>query len=65
MSKKTLGKLMMELESILDQMIDQHELQSGDILNLVHGHLVSHRPDAFEQYIDDGSSPVFYYGPEK
>ena len=62
---KSIGKLMLELEVLLDQMIDEHELQAGDILNLVHGHLVSHRPDAFEQYIDDGTSPVFYYGPKK
>lgn len=56
-----LGDLLLELENILDQMIDGHDLQFGDILNLVHGHLQVHRPDAQEEYTD-GGSPVFYYG---
>ncbi|HEY5688560.1 MAG TPA: hypothetical protein VIS27_09680 [Yeosuana sp.] len=61
--KKTIGKLMLEMEVLLDEMIDQHELQCGDIMNLVYGHLVSHRPDAFEEYVDEGTVPKFYYGP--
>ena len=58
------GEILLDLEVLIDELVDGQELQWGDILNLVHGHLVVHRPDAQEQYVD-GDSPVFYYGPEK
>lgn len=60
---RKLGDILLDLEVILDEMVDSHELQVGDILNLVYGHLVIHRPDAKEVYVSDGSSPVFKYGP--
>lgn len=59
---RPLGKLLLEMEVLLDEMVDSHDLQWGDILNLIHGHLVIHRPDAQEKYLDD-SSPIMYYGP--
>lgn len=59
-----LGHDLLELEKILDRMMDKHDLQWGDILNLVRGHLEIHRPDAQEEYLD-GSHPVFYYGPKE
>ncbi len=59
---KPLGDTLLKLEKVLDKMVDVHGLQFGDILNLVKGHLEVHRPDAQEIY-EDGSSPVFYYGP--
>jgi hypothetical protein len=62
--KKTIGDTLLELETILDEMVDKHDLQVGDILNLVYGHLVVHRPDAFEEYVD-GGRPVMYYGPKE
>lgn len=62
---KPLGKLLLDLEKILLEMVDEHELQYGDILNLVYGYLEVHAPGAKEIYEDDGSSPEFYYGPRK
>jgi hypothetical protein len=62
-SSRKLGELLLDLEKVLDEMIDHHDLQWGDILSLVYGHLQVHRPDAQEQYVD-GGSPVFYYGPD-
>ena len=47
---------------LLDEMMDTHDLQWGDVLNLVHGHLEIHRPDAQEEY-EEGGNPVFRYGP--
>jgi hypothetical protein len=32
---------------------------------LVYSWLVIHRPGAKEVYVEDESSPVFYYGPRK
>ena len=61
---KKLGKVLLDLETVLDEMVDDHDLQWGDILNLVHGHLVVHRPDAQEEYVE-GGNPEFYYGPKR
>lgn len=57
-----MGELLLQLEELLDEAIDEHGLQWGDILALVHGHLQVHRPDAQEEYVE-GGSPKFYYGP--
>lgn len=61
---RPLGQTLLDLELILDEMVDTHELQWGDILNLIHGHLEIHSPQAQEEYVS-GGSPVFYYGPNK
>ena len=49
---------------LLDEVVDTHDLQWGDILSLVHSHLVVHRPDAQEEYVE-GGNPQFYYGPRR
>jgi hypothetical protein len=56
--------ILLELEVLLDEIVDDHGLEMGDILNLIRGHLEIHRPDCIEQYLD-GSVPVFYYGHKK
>jgi hypothetical protein len=61
---KPLGEHLLKLEEVLDQMIDEHELQWGDILGLVYTHLMVHRPDAREEYVE-GGHPEFYYGEKK
>lgn len=61
---KTLGDDLLDLEAVLDRIIEKHDIQWGDLLNLVHGHLQVHRPDAQEEYVD-GTHPIFYYGPKK
>lgn len=58
------GDVMLELEEIIDELIDDHEVQWGDVFYLVYGHLKIHRPDAQEQY-EEGGSPEFYYGPRR
>lgn len=58
---RPLGEILLDMETLLDEMIDEHQLQCGDILNLVHGHLQIHRQDAMEVYEEDDSSPVFSY----
>lgn len=64
MAKPKLGDTLLDLEKVLDELVDTHDCQWGDILNLVRGHLEIHRPDAQEEYLD-GTHPVFYYGPKE
>jgi hypothetical protein len=51
------------MEPLLLELID-HELQHGDILNLIRGYLEIHCPGAREEY-DEGGNPEFYYGPKR
>jgi len=59
---RPLGEILLDLEVVLDEMVDDHGLQWGDVLYNVYGHLRIHRPDAQEEY-EDGTHPEFYYGP--
>lgn len=61
---RPLGDITGELEPLLLEMVESHELQVGEILNLIYGYLRVHTPGAFEVY-EDNSNPVFYYGTEK
>lgn len=67
MKKKTklrpLGDILLDLESLTDEAIDSHGMQWGDLLHWLYGHLMIHRPDAREEYLD-GTHPEFNYGSE-
>lgn len=65
MNLRPLGQITGDLEPLLLEMADDHDMQWGEILNIIHGYLLVHCPDAQEQYTEDGSSPVFYYGPNE
>ena len=45
-------------------MVYEHQMQHGEVLNIVNGYLDIHCPEAKEQYTD-GTQPVFFYGPEE
>lgn len=62
--RRPLGDVTADMEPLLLEMVYNHDLQWGEILNLVRGYLEVHCPDAQEEY-DDGSRPVFYYGVDK
>lgn len=67
MKKKTLrplGHTLLDLEKILMEMCIDHDLQWGDVLNIVRGYMEVHLPGAQEQYTK-GGNPVFYYGPKR
>lgn len=59
---RPLGKNLLDMEKLLIEMVEDHDLQWGDILNLVYGYLKIHLPDAQEEYMN-GERPEFYYGP--
>lgn len=65
MKKKVrpLGEILLDLEPLIQEMTDVHDLQWGDVLNLIYGYLEVHCPASCEEYTT-GGSPVFYYGPE-
>lgn len=60
---RKMGDIMHDLEDLVTEMVEDHDLQFGEILNLVYGYLVVHRPDAQEVYEEDDTNPIFYYGP--
>jgi hypothetical protein len=51
----------LDLEPLLDELAEGHELQMGDILALVRSHLLIHNPDCVEEFLD-GSEPIYVYG---
>ena len=62
MKLRPLGQVTLDLEVILEEMVDSHELQMGEILAIVKAWVEIHRPDALEIY-EDGSNPFYFYGP--
>lgn len=61
---RALGDIMLDIEVNITEMVENHDLQWGDVLNLIHGYLEVHRPDAQEEYVE-GGHPIFFYGPEE
>ena len=61
--QRRLGDITADLETLLEETIDDHDLQTGEILALVYNWIRVHRPSAVEEYLD-GSNPVFFYGPK-
>lgn len=56
------GDLLLQLERVLEQMIDYHEVQRYDVLGAVDYWVRVHRPDAVEEYLD-GSIPDLFRTP--
>lgn len=64
MKARPMGDIMLDLENLVTEMVETHDLQWGDILSLVHGYLMVHNPGAREEYVE-GGHPVYYYGPQE
>jgi len=58
---RPLGKITDDMEKLLLEMTEGHEMQMGEILNLIRGYLEIHAPHCVEEY-EDGSNPRFFYG---
>jgi hypothetical protein len=58
---RPLGDITLDLEPLLCEMVEQHDLQAGEVLALIRQYLEIHLPDCFEEYTD-GTKPEFYYG---
>lgn len=64
MSKKKirpLGQVTTDMEKLILEMTDTHDLQWGEVLNLIHGYLQVHCPESQEAY-NEGGHPIFFYG---
>lgn len=59
------GDIMQDMEPLLEELVDKHDMQWYDVLFLIYGWLMVHRPKAQETYVEDNSHPVFYYGHRK
>lgn len=62
MKKQTYEDTSFEHEKVLEQMVDLHGMQVGQILNETLNWLRVHRPEAFEEYTDGSEGPIFFYG---
>lgn len=60
-SIRPLGDILLEMEPLIQEAMDSHDLQWGDMLSLIYGYLMVHYPYAEEEYEDD-TRPVFWYG---
>lgn len=58
---RKLGAVLLDMEPLLDELAEQHDLQLGDILALVRHQLEMHNPDCIEEFLD-GTKPIFFYG---
>lgn len=55
------GQILLDLEDLYEELIDQHEWQSTDILFNALGWCEVHRPESIPVYTKDGTSPVLSY----
>jgi len=62
---RPLGKITEEMEPLILEMVEEHEMQVHEILGIIYLYLQVHCPGAFETYDADGSSPVLMYGAPK
>jgi hypothetical protein len=60
--KKVSEKTSETFKQLLIELCEVHDLQWGDVFNLIKGYLEIHIPEAQERY-SGGASPIFYYGP--
>lgn len=60
-SIRPLGDITLDLEPLINEMVNDHELQKGEILALINVYLDIHHPECIEKYVE-GGQPVFYYG---
>ncbi len=59
---RALGDITTDMEPLLLEMTEDHELQWHEILGLVYAYLEVHCPGGREEY-EDGTSPRYKYGP--
>lgn len=59
---RPMGDITADLELVLEEMIDGHDLQRGEVLALVYNWINVHRPACIEEYDDGTGSPVYSYG---
>lgn len=61
---RPLGDITQDMEPLLQEMLFDHQMQWGEVLNLIRGYMEIHAPAQQENYLS-GGNPMFYYGPPK
>lgn len=61
MKIRPLGDITTDLEPLLSEMAEVHDMQIHEILAIIKGYLIAHHPGSIESYVD-GTYPVYYYG---
>lgn len=55
------GTILLEMEPLILELMETHDLQYGDFLGMMYTYLLVHYPEGREEY-EDGTHPEFYYG---
>lgn len=58
---RRLGDITQDMENLLTELTQDHDLQHGEILALVRCWLTVHAPQSQETYMD-GTHPEYFYG---
>jgi hypothetical protein len=61
MKQRKLGEILLEMEPLILEAMETHDLQYSDFLGIIYNYLTVHYPGGMEEY-EDGSRPEFYYG---
>lgn len=61
MTLRRVGDIMLDMEELLMELTEGHDMQMGEILALVKAWIEIHAPDSIEEYTDD-TRPVYFYG---
>ncbi len=61
---RPLGDVMLDMEPLIEEMMVGHDLQHGEVMDLVYGYLQRHYPSSREEY-EDGDEIEYYYGPKR
>jgi hypothetical protein len=56
------GQIWLDLEPLIMEMFEDHDIQHGDLLGQLDCYLRAHLPGFREVYLD-GTTPVLKYGP--
>lgn len=55
------GEVLLEMEPLLFELVQDHEIQKGELLALISAWVDIHYAGAIEEYEDD-THPIFFYG---
>lgn len=57
---RPLGAITSDMEPLIREMVHNHDLQIHEILGMIYAYLISHCPEAIEEY-EDGTRPTLKY----
>ncbi len=58
---RALGDIISDIEITMSELVEDHDMQRGDILALMSNYINVHYPESIEEY-EDNTNPIFVYG---